>query len=107
MLNLDVHLNYTNDDEYRDQLLQLFSMDTFNEDKINDDIHNLATTLVEIDKFKELFTFCASQLLSVDLEVGLMILFSYDYLKDFIEGLNLYYKNDYSGIDKLIKKIKK
>lgn len=71
---------FIRDSLYRQELLDILGMDEFNENEMNDAIHDLYE---QIKNNKEL-TNCMSKLsgrfLSEDLELGLMILFAYDYM---------------------------
>lgn len=108
MTNWNTNTNYNTDEEYQSVYLNVFNLTTFDEIKINNEISNLKNKLITNNKFSNLFKKAAGLYISEDLELGLMILFSYDYLKDFIECLKIYNENnDTSKVDELIKKIKK
>ena len=108
MINWNTNTNYNTDEEYQSVYLNVFNITTFDEIKINNEITNLKDKLITNNKFSDLFKKAAGLYISEDLELGLMIMFSYDYLKDFIECLKVYNKNnDTSKVDELIKKIKK
>ena len=108
MTNWNTNTNYNTDEEYQSVYLNVFNLTTFDEIKINNEITNLKNKLIINNKFSDLFKKAAGLYISEDLELGLMILFSYDYLKDFIECLKIYNENnDTSKVDELIKKIKK
>tara|TARA_Y100000590_G_scaffold460579_1_gene620208 strand:- start:458 stop:802 length:345 start_codon:yes stop_codon:yes gene_type:complete len=107
-LNLNIECDYTNNDEYRDTYLKIFKLDNFDEEVINSQLANIKNIIVKNDIFRELLTKSAGLYLTEDLDIGLMILFSYDYLKDFTQCLNdfiIYSKTE--KINELIKKIKK
>ena len=108
MINCNIDINYNTDVEYQIMYLNVFNLTTFDEAKINKKITILKDKLITNNKFSDLFKKAAGLYISEDLELGLMIMFSYDYLKDFIECLKVYNKNnDTSKVDELIKKIKK
>ena len=108
MINLNTNTNYDTDEEYQAVYLNVFSLTTFDEIKINKYIADLKNKLILNNKFRNLFKKAAGLYISEDLELGLMIMFSYDYLKDFIDCLKSFNEtNDTSKVDELIKKIKK
>ena len=101
-------LNYETDEEYRDQFLSLFDLYEYKTEDIESKIKRLYDVLIIEPKFKELFRNAANLFLSEDLEIGIGALFSYDYLKDFIECVNAFtIHKETSNIDKLINKLKK
>ena len=107
-LNLNIECDYTNNDEYRDTYLKIFKLDNFDEEVINNQLAIIKNIIVKEDIFRELLIKSAGLYLTEDLDIGLMILFSYDYLKDFTQCLNdfiIHSKTD--KISELIKKIKK
>ena len=107
-LNLSIECDYTNDDEYRDTYLKIFKLDNFDEEVINNQLANIKNIIVKEDIFRELLTKSAGLYLTEDLDIGLMILFSYDYLKDFTQCLNDFIIHSKTEkINELIKKIKK
>jgi len=63
---------------YRQDLLNIFDMVDFNDDIINDSINNLYIQLESNEKFNDLMLLSASKILSCDLKIGLMMLFSFD-----------------------------
>jgi hypothetical protein len=63
---------------YRQDLLNIFDMVDFNDDIINDSINNLYIQLESNEKFNDLMLLSASKILSTDLKIGLMMLFSFD-----------------------------
>ena len=107
-LNLSIECDYTNDDEYRDTYLKIFKLDNFDEEVINNQLANIKNIIVKEDIFRELLIKSAGHYLTEDLDIGLMILFSYDYLKDFTQCLNDFIIHSKTEkINELIKKIKK
>ena len=112
--------NYSNNHEYRDCLRKLFCMDVNNyADKINelqnhlgDDLDNETQDENEFDDkaasnamnyvfsetkeeplFQKIYEFAAAKMISTDLQIGLAICFSYDYLGVFHECLCEYFNN--------------
>lgn len=49
--------------------------------------------------FKELYSIAASKMFSVDLEIGLAVLFSYDFFETFHLCLIDFFKNDFSNVN--------
>ena len=84
MYNLNVTMNYDNDDKYREQLLELYELDTYNE------IVMLKKNEAFLDKFSKnkelqnlLEDISEKHILKKDKYLGLIILLAYDYLKLF------------------------
>ena len=109
--NLELRLNqYTNDKEYRETLRQLFSMqkvvahcaeidditndendyDTDSASKAMDFIYESTKTN---NVFQILYDSAAGKMLSQDREIGLAVLYSYDYMLLFHNCFVEYYKN--------------
>jgi hypothetical protein len=88
-LSMDT-LSYENDDEYRAAVKLIFMLcDT---DSTGDEIDEVAMTKSldyvwentrAIPLFMELYTLAAAQMMTEDATIGLAIMFSYDYLKEF------------------------
>jgi len=99
MYNYDYEVKYSNDHEFRMALRNLFQMnlkkydediDLITNDENNYDDEAVTKVLNYIflltknsTSFMELYTNAAALMLSTDPSIGLSILFSYDYLKDF------------------------
>ena len=105
----EISISYETDGEYRDQLRKFCKMvciDQFQNDLSIDDItrdenlfdENAMTKQMNImyDKtrdsnaFKVLYDLAAGRMFSVDPEIGLCILMSYDYFRDFYTIYSLY-----------------
>ena len=65
---------------YRDELLHIFGIEDYNDKEINEAIHDLYEKIKDSHALKELMLKLASNFMSLDEELGLMILFSYDYM---------------------------
>ena len=65
---------------YRQELLNIFYLEEYDEIEINKSIHNLYDKIKECDVLKECMLQLSNNFMSVDETVGLIILFSYDYL---------------------------
>lgn len=88
-LSLDI-LSYDNDDEYREVVKQVFIMHTISTetDEMDEAVMTKALDYVwtntrSVPLFIELYTLAAAQMMTEDATIGLAIMFSYDYLKDF------------------------
>jgi len=93
-INLDLDINYTNDDEYKQCLIQVFNVKIQNIMMIDDDdtfqvmVNKLNLLKNKLERKEEIIKLCnlsAKMLLIEDLEVGLMILHSYDYFELFYQ----------------------
>ena len=108
MINTNTLLEYKNNTEYQEVFLQIFELESYDNKIIEDKTKQLYNLLINVDIFKQLFKEAAATFLSEDLELGIGVLFSYDYLKDFIESIKIYNNTkDISKVAELIKKIKK
>lgn len=112
--------DYSNNNEYRNCLRKLFCMNNNNyADKINelqnhlgDDLDNetkdenefddnstanamdyIFSETKEVPLFQKIYEFAAAKMISTDLQIGLAICFSYDYLGVFHECLYEYFNN--------------
>jgi hypothetical protein len=65
---------------YRQELLDILNIDDFNEDEMNKTIHDLYIILKDCNELKECMSRLAGHFMSTDQELGLMIMFSYDYM---------------------------
>ena len=65
---------------YRQELLNVLGIQEYNEDEMNRGIHDLYEKIKSYIPLKECMEKLAGRFMSSDLEFGLMILFSYDYM---------------------------
>ena len=65
---------------YRQELLQVFGIDEYSEVELNNGIHDLYDKIKDCAELKECMTKLAGHFMSEDLELGLMILYAYDYM---------------------------
>jgi hypothetical protein len=65
---------------YREELLNIFNMEEYNEKEMNKSMHDLYLNLEKCVELNECMTKIAGKFISEDKELGLMILFSYDYM---------------------------
>ena len=71
---------FIRDTLYRQELLNIFGIEEYNDKKIDLAIHELYKKIQSCNKLKECMTRLAGYFMSEDEELGLMILFSYDYM---------------------------
>lgn len=65
---------------YREELLKVFGIEEYSETELNNGIHELYDKIKDCTELKECMTKLAAHFMSEDLELGLMILFAYDYM---------------------------
>ena len=65
---------------YRQELLNILHMEDYNETEMASKIHSLYEIIKTNVEFEEVIELVAIKYINTDLEVGLMILFSYDYM---------------------------
>ena len=65
---------------YRQELLNILGMEEFNEDSMNKAIHELYEQISCCQELKECILKLIGRFMSTDEELGLMILFAYDYM---------------------------
>lgn len=95
---------------YREDLLNVFGIESYDEELLNKSIKNVFDQIHHHDLFNECISKACSLFLSDDKELGLMILFSFEYfhlthicVSEFISNGKI---ND-SSIDNLLNKLKK
>jgi hypothetical protein len=65
---------------YRQELLNILGMEEFNEESMNNAIHELYEQISSCQELKECIMKLLGRFMSTDEELGLMILFAYDYM---------------------------
>jgi|UniRef100_A0A6C0AR80 hypothetical protein len=65
---------------YRQELLNILGMEEFNEDEMNKAIHELHEQISSCQELIECILKLSGRFMSTDEELGLMILFAYDYM---------------------------
>ena len=65
---------------YRQELLNILGMEEFNEDEMNKVIHELYERISSCQELIECILKLSGRFMSTDEELGLMILFAYDYM---------------------------
>ena len=72
--------NFIIDTLYKEDLLNILGINEYNEEQINNAIHELYIRIKDHKTFTIFITKLAGHFMSTDEELGLMILFAYDYL---------------------------
>lgn len=72
---------FINDTLYRNDILNIFGIEEFDEQVINKCIHTIYEKIKNYDDLKPILEKFASFFLSDDCELGLLLMFSYDYLQ--------------------------
>jgi hypothetical protein len=65
---------------YKQDILNIFDVEEYDDKEFNKEIHVIYEKIKHCEKLKNCITKLANDLFSEDLEIGLIILFSYDYL---------------------------
>lgn len=65
---------------YRNDLLYIFDMSEFNEESLNTGIHELYEKVKHHPELKSCMNKLADRFMNTDEELGLMVMFSFDYL---------------------------
>lgn len=88
MYNYDVSIPEISDHEkyiiqhklYKQDILSIFFLDEFNETQLNINVHQLYERIMPNDKLKRVLSKAAALVMSMDEELGFLVLFSFDYL---------------------------
>ena len=109
--DIDYEVKYTDNFEYRIALRQVFRMDNtavnicdemdaesrdeliYDDTSISAGLDYICDTTKSIPVFSKLFLVGAGRMLSIDLDIGLAVMFSYDYFELFHLCLCDYFKN--------------
>jgi hypothetical protein len=76
----DKDKDFIRDAIYRQELLNILGIDDFNENEMAKAIHNLYEKIKNCSFLKECMVNISERFQNKDFELGLMILFSYDYM---------------------------
>jgi len=76
----DYDRKFIRDAIYRQELLNIFGIEEFNEKEIDLALHDLYEKIKECKELKECILKLCGDFMSSDQELGLMFLFSYDYM---------------------------
>ena len=71
---------YFQDSLYRQEFLNIFGLYEYDETKIDEALNELYEKIKECKELKECMLKLASNIMSLDEEIGLLFLFSYDYM---------------------------
>ena len=112
--DFDYTPTYTNDEEYQRDIQILFRMDTtsgdfseYEEEPVNLALNYLYEKTKEIAILQELYDLGAAKMMSEDREIGMTILFSYDYMLVFHALLKtLFIEMDQIRMQTLFEKLK-
>jgi hypothetical protein len=85
---VNIKIEYDNDEEYRQSICKLFRhTDTatieYDDDEFYHLIHCIEEKTSSLPVFRTLYIAAAAHLLSDEIQVGIVVLLSYDYLVDF------------------------
>ena len=111
-INLNLNINYSDDTEYQECIINVYKIDETEKDifdGITKKIDILKDKLKDIEEVKQLCNLAGKMMLSEDLEIGLLILHSYDYFDLFYKLYCHYFKTntiDKTIYEKLLEKIK-
>ena len=72
--------NFVRDVIYRQELLNILGMEEFNDSEMERTIHELFKKVREEPFLKECMIKLSGHFLNIDQEIGLMLMFSYDYM---------------------------
>ena len=76
----DEEKDFIRDTIYRQELLDIFGMDDYNEKEMDRAIQELYEKIRDNKELKECMLKSASHFMSIDEDFGLMIMFAYDYM---------------------------
>lgn len=80
-------IQYDDDDGYRNAILQYFSLSEYNEESIMKKTAELFLKIKEVPEFQEKMRDAAASMGCEDLELGLIVLFSYDHFPELVSLL--------------------
>ena len=80
-------IKYGNDEEYRSTLLNYFSLSEYDEESIMEKTHLLFEKVKDIPVFQEKMRIAAQSMGCEDLEMGLIIMFSYEHFAELVSLL--------------------
>lgn len=80
-------IQYDDDDGYRNAILRYFSLSEYNEESIMKKTAELFLKIKEVPEFQEKMRDAAASMGCEDLELGLIVLFSYDHFPELVSLL--------------------
>ena len=93
-IKLDLVINYESDNEYQQCLLDIFELEDYDEEIIGKKTVELYNKIITIPKFKDKLEYGAALLPTDDLEIGLIMLFSYYELPKFYKALQNHFNKE-------------
>lgn len=111
-INLNLNIHYTDDTEYQECIINVYNINEKEKDIFNaitKKIEILKDKLKDIEEIQNLCNLAAKMMLSEELEIGILILHSYDYFDLFYKLYCHYFKTstiDKTIYEKLLEKIK-
>lgn len=112
-INFNLEITYDNDDEYQECLKQVYNINTDNDDEMFTYMSNriviLKDKMKHLEEIVHLCNLSAKMLLSEELEIGFLLLHSYDYFELFYKLYCNYFKTneiDKTIYEKLLEKLK-
>jgi len=76
----DYDETFIRDAIYRQELLDIFSIEEYDEILLNESIHDLYEKIDDCEELKECMVKVAADFTSLDEELGLLFLYAYDYM---------------------------
>lgn len=83
----ELEVKYEDDEGYRNALLKYFSLETYDEKLLMEKTHVLFEKVKDIPEFQEKMRTATQSMGMEDLEMGLIILFSYDHFAELVSLL--------------------
>lgn len=80
-------VSYSTDEEYQKVLLDFFKISEYDNDIILSRVNNLYQQVKDIPEIREKMKIGAARINTGDLEMGLVMMFSYDYFGEFYKIL--------------------
>ena len=78
---------------YKQDILSIFALDEFNETELNINVHQLYERITPNEKLKSIALKAAALVMSMDEELGFLVLFSFDYLYVTHDCIKDYFKS--------------
>lgn len=94
---------FVTDSLYRNDVLNIFRLEEFDEEKINNCIREIYEKVKNYDDLKPLLKKLATYFFSEDCELGMLLMFSYDYLEHTHQCICEFLETGQISIDKLNK----
>jgi hypothetical protein len=92
---------------YKQDILEIFQVDEFDDELINDIMHKIYEKVKNNIELSKIMSLLAAKLLSIDKEIGFMLMFSFDYLYLSHSCISEYLEKGEITIEKLIQFMEK